>query len=610
MALGLGNNLIRSGGAGNADKLSLDLQFALDKTLTARKGPTPTFLRASGATQVNAAGLIEYAPENLLSKSEEFNDAAWTKDRLSFVTNNITAPDGALTAEKLVEDTSVNNSHRVSRQITLTAEPHTFSVFVKSAERNWVRVTLFDGVTSRQVWFDTTAGVIGTQSGAIGQMTSFGNGWWRCAITATGVAAISQTNVALATADNISTYTGDGTSGIYLWGAQLERSSTARAYIPTTTAAVYGARFDHDPLTQACKGLLIEEQRINSILQSDNFASASWTQSLLTVSSNVTSSPDGSTSGDLITEDSTTGIHQINQPSPIITAGQAYTLSVFAKAASHNCFQISFPAIYGSGLFCNFILSGSGSLGNKDATSVARIESYPNGWYRCSLTAPSVVGGSASPVAILAINNNSAAVRNTSYLGTGAQVVSLWGAQLEAGAFPTSYIPTTTGPVTRSADVCTIIGTDFSSFYNQVEGTAVTKVTNAAGIGTTTQYPFSFSGATVNDLLITYRAVSTKACRFSATASGSDSLADLSSAGAGTLSDDATNTIGFAIKSNDFAGSLDGNLITDSTVTLPTVDRMFIGSRVDGTRHWGGHIARIQYFRKRLSNAKLQTLTT
>ena len=593
MPLGLGNNLIKNGGAGNADKLSLDLQFAADKTLTARKGPTPTFLRASAATQVNASGLIEYAPENLYLYSQNFADSFWTKTRSSVQANVAIAPDGTLTATKLIEDTTPTNGHTLSSATTPTAIPHRLSIFAKKGERNWIVLRL--GGSNDFFNLDTGVATTNINSPTI---TDVGNGWYRCSVVS---GAGTQGSFLMSTDGTSTVYTGDGTSGIFVWGAQLERSSTARAYIPTTTAAVYGARFDHDPLTQACKGLLIEEQRINSILQSDNFASASWTQSLLTVSSNVTSSPDGSTSGDLITEDSTTGIHQINQPSPIITAGQAYTLSVFAKAASHNCFQISFPAIYGSGLFCNFILSGSGSLGNKDATSVARIESYPNGWYRCSLTAPSVVGGSASPVAILAINNNSAAVRNTSYLGTGAQVVSLWGAQLEAGAFPTSYIPTTTGPVTRSADTCSITGSDFSGFFNADDGTLFSNcsVNNTTGANR--------GIATIRSTAVFFMRQSLNSGSVRAEVRANDTQTNLPSTSVSILT---AIKMALAYSGNNFASSTNGTSPSLVTRTLPTgLNEFRIGS-LDGTLCLNGHIDQIRYFRKRLPNAKLQTLTT
>jgi hypothetical protein len=160
--------------------------------------------------------------------------------------------------------------------------------------------------------------------------------------------------------------------------------------------------------------------------------------------------------------------------------------------------------------------------------------------------------------------------------------------------------------------VCSITGGNFNNFYNQSEGTAVTKVTNAAGIGSFTQYPFSFSGSSSTELLIVYRsgsaAITPKACRFGSVVLNNDTLSD--SPDAGVFADNAISIVGFAIKLNDFAGSLNGNLITDTTVSLPAVDRMFIGNRVDGTRTWNGHIAYIRYYKKRLPNAKLQALTT
>jgi hypothetical protein len=344
----LGNML--NGGGINPDGLSLDLQFAADKTLTARRGPTPVFTRSSGdnggttyfgplvdfelvdsgeVTAFSTTGisngraswfksyegiditisytgtrwrviivfdgiedeylaapgsewrpdqadwssqeftittsstfgivkaanneprfdhdpvtlackglLIEEGRTNLATYSDDFA-SAFTVERASVLYNNATSPDGATTADKLVEDTTVNSSHRLVRPFNLSAIPHTFSVFAKASERSWIRMTLFDGTTGRQVWFDVSAGTIGTESGATGQITSFGNGWWRCSITATGLAfAFSQANIALATADNILAYTGDGTSGLFLWGAQLEAGSFATSYIPTTTGTL------------------------------------------------------------------------------------------------------------------------------------------------------------------------------------------------------------------------------------------------------------------------------------------------------------------------------------------------------------------------------------
>lgn len=542
---------------------------------------------------MGASGLIEYAPENLLSKSEEFNDAAWTKERASIVTNTITAPDGTLTAEKLVEDTTATSSHRVTRQITLIAAAYTFSVFVKSAERNWVRLTLFDGTTNRQVWFDTTAGVIGTQSGATGQITSFGNGWWRCSITATGVAAISQTNVALATGDNISSYTGDGASGIYLWGAQLEQYSSARTYIPTTTAAVYGARFDHDPITLACKGLLIEESRTNSILQSEAFSSTSWANGVVTRTADQIASPSGATTADLIT--SVTGNFGGKLAQNFTFATTTYTASIFVKKGNWRYIGIQLADVSSSAVIPSFDFDTETVSQNGTSYATIGFQKYGNGWYRITLTQAVTAISSTFAIWMTASNGNV-----TGPIGAG-NTVYIWGAQLEAGSFPTSYIPTTTASVVRSADICSISGANFTSFYNQSEGTVYTESRPATVNGTTTT--FSLSNGTASERWLTRFAQNEQVV---VTSAGTESAFDSLNPVAGTLYKTAT-----AGKLNDFALSINGiAVVTDTSQPMPNADRAGIGNATGAVAGGGAvTIASIRYYKKRLANAKLVTLT-
>jgi hypothetical protein len=183
-------------------------------------------------------------------------------------------------------------------------------------------------------------------------------------------------------------------------------------------------------------------------------------------------------------------------------------------------------------------------------------------------------------------------------------------AQLEVGSFPTSYIPTTTASVVRSADVCSITGGDFTSFYNQSEGTAVANVVMASGTGAVNQTPFAFSANNTQNIIIPFRGTGgfLNTARLAVLVANADQTSDMASYG--TLNNNASGKIGNAYGVNNFAASVNGGLVTDSTGTMPTVNRMFIGDRVDGLRPWNGHIASIRYFKKRLADAKLQALTT
>jgi hypothetical protein len=185
-----------------------------------------------------------------------------------------------------------------------------------------------------------------------------------------------------------------------------------------------------------------------------------------------------------------------------------------------------------------------------------------------------------------------------------------WGAQLEAGSFATSYIPTTTGSVVRSADVCSITGADFTRFYNQPEGTMLADVTPqtvdqlavVVGVNTTT-FQNSHLLYKIND---------------TALAAGKRWVANTNVAGPTQSSLIPTPTdiavsrgrLSYAYKLNDMAFAANGTLIgTDNTGTMPFPTVMRIGGRDDGLQ-LNGTIAAIRYYRKRLPNAKLVALTT
>ena len=183
---------------------------------------------------------------------------------------------------------------------------------------------------------------------------------------------------------------------------------------------------------------------------------------------------------------------------------------------------------------------------------------------------------------------------------------SVTNAQLEAGAFPTSYIPTTTATVTRAADVASITGTAFSSFYNQTEGTvfADAKVTTVAP-ATSLASIFALSdGTTSNRITVYKRANADTSTRLDVSTSGS-SVAFIN---AGTFS--VSNLIAISYRVDDFAISLNGLTPgTDTLGTVPTVSRLNIGNYADSTFPLNGTIKRLVYWGQRLPNNALQAIT-
>lgn len=187
-----------------------------------------------------AALLYETASTNLLTYSEQFNSAAWSKLNTSIIANSVSAPDGNITADTLTAGATSLQKY-IYGSYTPTAAAYTMSVFAKTGTVNWLGLCL-DGNSAvvQGAFFDLSAGVVGTvKSGTTATMKNLGNGWYRCSITRTMPAIASSPLIEVHTADNqATTWIANGDESIYIWGAQIELGTTATSYIPTTSSTV------------------------------------------------------------------------------------------------------------------------------------------------------------------------------------------------------------------------------------------------------------------------------------------------------------------------------------------------------------------------------------
>jgi hypothetical protein len=218
-----------------------------------------TFTRASDATRVNSDGeielmatgvprlsymygscpalLLEPQRTNLLTWSDDFSNAAWSKNRIVVTANAVTSPDGTQNADKIADTLNGNNTYRIFNSTTLSAISYTQTFYAKAAEYNWCYVRI--GNASR-AWFNVGTGVVGTvDSGLTASIQSVGNGWYRIITTITTATAGGGFGlIALTTSNGLEAYTPTtGGMGIYVWGAQLEAGAYPTTYIPTTTAS-------------------------------------------------------------------------------------------------------------------------------------------------------------------------------------------------------------------------------------------------------------------------------------------------------------------------------------------------------------------------------------
>ncbi len=606
---------------------TLNLDFANTKALD----PRITFTRASTATYVDDDGLIksgatnaarfdhnpttgeslgllvEEARTNLLLDSS-LSTGNWQLTNVTRLPNSILSPDGTFTAVKISSTTGTWQTFLAQQSVAgITATPHTFSVYAKAGEASWIALA---GIQFGEAiaYFNLSTGTLGTRSaGSAHTITPVGNGWYRCTVSCAS-ASSTQWGFFPASADNTLTPAPIG-QGIYIWGAQLETGSFPTSYIPTpatfTSRASTATYYDSAGVIQTAgsnvarsaaffpdssgvmrpAGLLLEAAGTNLALNSENATgNTNQTSGTSTVTVNTTVAPDGNTTADTVafSSDILNGRFQTSFSS---TSGVVYTLSFWVKA-----------------------ISGSTAFSMWDSNS-STIQAFTatSAWQRLSLTFTA------------ASTSASYFVRPIQATNSVASSFAVWGVQVETGSYPTSYIPTVASTVTRSADVsssatvtraadvASITGTNFSSWYNQSEGTLLAEQRTQAGQDNLNTTTFVLSSANVNTEYIGMR-ISNDYNRADIYGNGaSAALTPYASVSAGVLS---RNALAYALN-NAAAVRNGGTVATDSSVGLPIpfVDRCSIGYNSGYGYQTRQHISRLTYYPVRLPDATLQALT-
>ena len=384
------------------------------------------------------------------------------------------------------------------------------------------------------------------------------------------------------------------------------------------------ARFDHDPVSLACKGLLIEESRTNVALYSGALVNNTGWTFIQALSATSGTGPDGNTAYQ-VTETAGIDTHLFGNTggtggagATSVVSGTVYTASIFLKkvAGSVDWVQLTFAgAGFGLAQYANFNI-GTGTVGNSAGLAsgtVPRIEAFPNGWYRCSISVAATATTSSTSNVVVAFTNNLDIVsRAPIYTGSVLNSLLATMGQFETGTFATSYIPTTTASVIRSADVCSISGSAFSGFYNPLEGSlSASAIFSAPLAGSTGQIIIDINDTTANNRTRFIRNASTGFLQYANTVGGTQ---DVTIAGSTAMITGAVTKLAGCMKANDFTVYLNNvsQGVDTTCVVQPAPTTFTIGDVSSGlaTRAFiNGTISSIRYYRKRLPNAKLQALT-
>jgi hypothetical protein len=534
--------------------------------------------RASVATRVNSQGFIETIPAvtNLVLRSEEFNDASWTKTNATVSSNTATAPNGTLTADTL---TATGTNGQIQQVIVgVSGTTYVASFYIKRR---------------------TGTGVVNIRAVEnIDTPITITNEWARVSFAATATTTTVRIGIRLSTS-------GDA---VDVWGAQLEVGTVPSNYVQTVAGVVTNSipRIDYytGSGTVGCPALLVEPSAQNLALNSNNTAT-NWILGANLTSGYVDVIGVSGNTLSVITSGSSlnAGAGRLIRGSSVsIVSGTTYTFSFFMKkTGTHTIGAYRMPFANGD-IGSGFDVSGSfssDSLYNTGVTSrTRRIEQWGTDVYRCIETFTATASGVVSFIGFAPVSATNSP--NNPAVGAG---IAFAAPQLEVGSVPTSFIPTTTGTVTRNADVINLSGA-VSGCISQTEGTFYAEV-DVRNLGIETYFLRIDDGGATN--IITLRKLNTNQIREAITAPTTSGTVNISSS---TFTSGILK-IAVAYKSGDISLCVNGtNFTANGTFSFSApFSRISIGSNVTLGSELNDRIRSVALYTTRLPNEELELLT-
>ena len=506
-------------------------------------------VRATTATRVNSAGLIEEVPYNLLQYSEQFDNAYWLKNlggvaSAPVVTPNVeTAPDGTTTADRVVFNL---NGGTLTADLSQLSSPNFTSISITRTQSVYIKTT--DGTTKVFSFVSPTGTLTAITVTSVYQRFTF---------TSTGV---NSNTIRLRLRGSAS---GEGTStsaSIAIWGAQYVEGTSAKEYFPTTTRLNI-PRIDYT--NGSCPSLLVEPQRTNYSLNSNNLSQ--W----INQTTNTT-----------ITRIQSGGI-----------AGEFDRLTTTGTGAKGRFVQVS--ALIGTNAVFSIYLKGTGqvSIGIANAGQTTNIPlTLTTQWQRFETKITTGIAG----------------YMDFSIYVFGGSTVDVSSSQLEFATYATSYIPTIASTVTRNADI--ISKTSVSSLIGQTEGTIYAEIKVSKLLGTASRYIFHISDGTANNrIYMAFSGLSSNVIRARIFNGGTLQCSIVTS----TLTNTGTYKIALAYKNNDIVFYVNGVQIgTDTSATIPTCSRVDLGHNYAGASQFNDGINNANIWKTRLTDAECIALTT